>query len=293
MKVEGLKDVDELQSYLIRRIEKFLIKNNRKLLGWDEILEGGLAPEATVMSWRGEDGGINAAKSGHDAIMTPGSHMYLDSYQATPGTQPEAIGGYLPLEKVYSYDPISQVLSEKEAKHILGVQSNLWTEYIPTEKYAEYMLYPRVLALSEVAWTKSENKNWEDFKRRVNQEIPRMEKKGINTYTLSDEVIFKHRVDSQNKAIVVTLETEKYGQDIRYTTNGETPNSTSEIYTKPLLISDSAKLSAQLFHNKRATGKLTENRFDYHRAIGKTIIYNNPINKYYPAAGEKSLIDGE
>ena len=293
MNAEGLKDVDELQSYLIRRIEKFLIKNNRKLLGWDEILEGGLAPEATVMSWRGEDGGIKAAKSGHDAIMTPGSHMYLDSYQTTPGTQPEAIGGYLPLEKVYSYDPIPQVLSEKEAKHILGVQSNLWTEYIPTEKYAEYMLYPRVLALSEVAWTNPDSKSWEDFKRRVNQEIPRMKKKGINTYTLSDEVIFKHRVDSQNKAIVVTLETEKYGQDIRYTTNGETPNNTSEIYTKPLLISDSAKISAQLFYNKRATGKITENRFDYHHAIGKTLIYNNPINKYYPAAGEKSLIDGE
>lgn len=293
MKNEGLKNEDELQSYLVRRIEKFLNKHNRKLLGWDEILEGGLAPEATVMSWRGEDGGIKAAKSGHDAIMTPGEFMYLDSYQANPGTQPEAIGSFLPLEKVYSYDPVPKTLTEQEARHFLGVQSNLWTEYIPTETQAEYMLYPRILALSEVAWTTPENKNWEDFKRRVNLRIPYLQKEGINTFTLSDEVAFAHQVDTLKKTILVTLSTEKYGMNIRYTINGTTPNSTSVLYKTPIMVLDSAKITAQLFDGNTPIGRPVNKRFDYHLGLGKKVIYNIPINQYYPAAGEKTLIDGE
>ncbi|MHB9055552.1 MAG: glycoside hydrolase family 20 protein [Paludibacteraceae bacterium] len=293
MKNEGLKNEDELQSYLVRRIERFLNKHNRKLLGWDEILEGGLAPEATIMSWRGESGGIKAAKSGHDAIMTPGEFMYLDSYQANPGTQPEAIGGFLPLEKVYSYNPVPKTLTEQEVRHFLGVQSNLWTEYIPTEAQVEYMLYPRVLALSEVAWTNPENKNWEDFKRRVNLRIPYLRKEGINTFTLSDEVAFAHQVDTLKKAILVTLSTEKYGMNIRYTINGTTPNSTSALYKTPIVVLDSAKITAQLFEGNTPIGRPVNNRFDYHLGLGKKVIYNIPINQYYPAAGEKTLIDGE
>ncbi len=153
MKENNLKDVNELQSYLIHRIEVFLNAHGRKLLGWDEIMEGGLAPNATVMSWRGEEGGLNAVRMGHRAIMTPGDYCYLDKYQDAPFSQPEAIGGYLPLSQIYSYNPVPEALTSDEAKLIYGVQANLWAEYIPTDEYYEYMLYPRLLALAEVAWS--------------------------------------------------------------------------------------------------------------------------------------------
>ena len=156
MKDEHLANVDELQSYLIHRIEKFLNAHGRHLLGWDEILQGGIAPNATVMSWRGEEGGIAAVTSGHRAVMTPGAYCYLDSYQDAPYSQPEAIGGYLPLKKVYSYDPVSVSLTTEQAKLVYGVQGNLWVEYIPTPEQVEYMMYPRILALAEVAWSAPE-----------------------------------------------------------------------------------------------------------------------------------------
>ena len=143
---EGLKDEHELQSYMIRRVEKYLNSKGRKLIGWDEILMGGLAPDATVMSWRGEEGGIAAAQAGHDVIMTPGSHVYLDFYQRESDDEPRANGGFTTLEKIYSYNPTPAVLKESEQKHILGAQANLWTEYVLDERHAEYMLFPRILA---------------------------------------------------------------------------------------------------------------------------------------------------
>lgn len=189
MKKEGLKDVNELQSYLIRRIEKFLNANGRDLLGWDEILEGGLAPNATVMSWRGVEGGLKAIQSGHHAIMSPGGYCYLDSYQDAPGTQPEAIGGYLPLERVYSYEPVPDAFTVEEAKLLLGVQANLWTEYIPTEEHAEYMLYPRAIAVAEIGWTQPENKSWQSFRQRVLSDVlPKMQAKGYHPFDYSQEI---------------------------------------------------------------------------------------------------------
>lgn len=151
---EGLKNEEELQSYAIRQMDQYLQSKGRKLLGWDEILEGGLSEGATVMSWRGEDGGIKAANAGHDVIMTPGGYLYFDSYQTDPRTQPEAIGGYLPIEKVYSYDPVPTAISSDKAKHVLGAQANLWAEYMPTYQHVEYMAFPRALALSEIVWSK-------------------------------------------------------------------------------------------------------------------------------------------
>ena len=188
MKQEGLADVKELQSYLIHRMEKFLNEHGRQLLGWDEILEGGLAPRATVMSWRGEEGGIKAAKAGHDVIMTPGGFCYLDSYQDAPTTQPEAIGGYLTLEKVYSYDPIPEVLTKEEAVYIQGVQANVWAEYITTAEHMEYMVYPRLLALAEVAWTQPDKKNWEHFHRCALKEVKWLQDNGYHPFDLSKEV---------------------------------------------------------------------------------------------------------
>ncbi len=163
IKSEGLSDEHELQSYFIRRIEKFLNANGRQLIGWDEILEGGLAPGATVMSWRGEKGGIAAARAGHDVIMAPNTHTYFDYYQADPENEPLAIGGFLPIETVYAYDPVPAELDEQQGAHILGVQGQVWTEYIPTPEHAEYMAFPRTCALAEVAWTPLEGKDYERF----------------------------------------------------------------------------------------------------------------------------------
>lgn len=188
MKKEGLKDVNELQSYSIHRMERFLNSHGRKLLGWDEILDGGLAPNATVMSWRGTEGGLAAIRSGHKAIMSPGQYCYLDGYQDAPYSQPEAIGGYLPLKKVYGYEPVPDSLSTDEAKLMYGVQANLWTEYIPTEEHAEYMLYPRAIALAEVAWSKPENKSWEDFHRRALKIVDELKAKGYHPFELKNEI---------------------------------------------------------------------------------------------------------
>ncbi len=180
IKKEGLKDEHELQSYFIQRIDQFVSSKGRKIIGWDEILEGGLSKNATVMSWRGTEGGIEAAKQRHDVIMSPNSYYYLDYYQAESKTQPLAIGGFLPLEKSYSFEPELDELSEEEAKHVIGVQANVWTEYISSGAYAEYMTFPRALALSEVGWTVKEKKNYEDFKKRLNEHRKHLDAMGIN-----------------------------------------------------------------------------------------------------------------
>jgi hexosaminidase len=177
---EGLKDESELQSYFIRRMEKFINGQGRRMIGWDEILEGGLAPDATVMSWRGEDGGIQAARQGHDVIMTPSAYLYFDHYQADRGTEPLAIGGMLPLEKVYSYNPAPAALSAEEHKHILGAQANLWTEYIAEPRQAEYMLFPRLFALAEVVWSPQKGRNYREFLGRVPSQLAWLKRQGVH-----------------------------------------------------------------------------------------------------------------
>lgn len=185
---EHLNSVDELQSYMIHRIEKFLNDHGRKIIGWDEIIEGGLSPTATVMSWRGEEGGIKAVKAGNQAIMTPGKYCYLDAFQDAPNTQPMAIGGYLTLEKVYSFEPVPDSLSTKEAELILGVQGNVWTEHIPTPEHYEYMIYPRILALAEIGWSPSEVKKWDNFHTRALQAVNILREQGYNPFPLEKEI---------------------------------------------------------------------------------------------------------
>jgi hexosaminidase len=180
---ERLKDEHALQSYFITRIEKYLNLHGRKLIGWDEILEGGLAPEATVMSWRGVRGGIEAAKMGHDVIMTPGTHMYLDHYQCEPQNEPLAIGGYSPLERVYSYEPLPGELTPDEQKYVLGLQGNVWTEYIATPEHLEYMAFPRAFAISETGWTPAMKKDFVDFMARFTAQRER--------YDLMNIIYFK------------------------------------------------------------------------------------------------------
>lgn len=292
MQAEGLKDVDELQSYMIHRVEEFLVSKGRRLIGWDEILQGGLAPEATVMSWRGIDGAIQAAKTGHDAIMTPGGYMYFDFYQADPKTQPEAIGGYTPVKRVYSYEPVPEELTPEQAKHILGVQANTWAEYIPNEKHHEYMLFPRLLALAEVAWSPKEIRNWQSFKPRLNKQVKLLQSMDVNTFPLSYEIETTMDVDTVNKEIRVYLDAEKYPAEIRYTTDGTDPGATSTLYDSVIVVKDSAFIKAAIFENGTLMGSPTEKKVDYHRGIGKQVTYNSKLYDGYMAGGMNALIDG-
>lgn len=188
MREEGLKDVDELQSYMIQRIEKYLNARGRQIIGWDEILEGGLAPNATVMSWRGEEGGRAAAEAGHKVVMSPHAYCYIDAPQDAPPTQPEAIGGYLPLEKVYSYDPTPKDMPEEVSKYILGVQGNLWAEFIPTDEHYEMMLWPRAIAIAEVGWSQPEEKEYGLFRLRAIDIVEQMMKEGYHPFDLKSEI---------------------------------------------------------------------------------------------------------
>jgi len=175
-----LKDEAELHSWFIKQMDEFLTRHGRRLVGWDEILQGGLAPGATVMSWRGEQGGITAANAGHDVVMAPTSHTYFDYYQGPAEKEPRAIGGNLPLEKVYSFEPVPQAVSPEKTGHILGVQGQLWGEYISSSRHLEYMAYPRAAALAEVAWTPKALKNYEDFLVRLRRHVARLEAMGVN-----------------------------------------------------------------------------------------------------------------
>jgi hexosaminidase len=176
---EGLKNEHELQSYFIRRIEKFINAQGRTLIGWSEIREGGLAQNAVVMDWIG--GAAEAAKAGHDVVMSPTGYCYLDYYQSTNrAAEPKAIGGYLPLSKVYSFEPIPFKLDAQYRSHILGAQGNLWTEYVPNFKHAQYMLFPRLCALAEVEWSPAASRDREDFNRRLRVQFQRFDRMGVN-----------------------------------------------------------------------------------------------------------------
>lgn len=293
MKKEKLANVDELQSYMIRKAEEFLNSKGRRLIGWDEILEGGLAPEATVMSWRGEAAGFKSARMGHDVIMTPGSYMYFDFYQADPRHQPVAIGGYTPIGKVYNYNPIPQdSLTAEEAKHFLGVQANTWTEYIPTPEHLEYMMFPRALAVAEIGWTPQEKRDWQDFKPRVNAHIPVLQQMGLNPFPLSNELEFDMVVDTIQKEIRVTMDSEKYPAEIHYTTDGSTPTASSPIYQEPIVVKDSAKIVAGIFVNGQLQDRVSEQRVDYHKGIGKSIRFNSRLYPGYMAGGMNAIING-
>ena len=233
IKREGLKDEHELQSYFIRRMEKFINSKGKRIIGWDEILEGGLAPDATVMSWRGEAGGIEAAKQKHDVIMTPGAYCYFDHYQGDPQTEPLNIGGYTTLSKVYSYNPEPKELTPEQHKYILGAQGNVWTEYMKTPEFVEYMVFPRLLALSEVLWTPQDKRSWEDFETRLPAQLARLDAQKVNYRSPEPQGL---------NTIVTPAETEgelklaSYVPDgkIYYTWDGSMPAEKSSVYSAPL-----------------------------------------------------------
>ncbi|MDR1526303.1 MAG: beta-N-acetylhexosaminidase [Dysgonamonadaceae bacterium] len=181
IKAEGLKNEHELQSYFVNRIGRFLASKGKKIIGWDEILEGdGLMPDAVVMSWRGTEGGVAAARQGHDVIMTPNQYLYLDYYQSKESGEPPAIGGFVPIQKVYEYNPTPAELTPAEARHIWGVQANVWTEYMPNPKHREYMIFPRIAALAEIAWLPQDKKDYNDFKHRLLALFRHYDVEGIN-----------------------------------------------------------------------------------------------------------------
>lgn len=181
IKQEGLRNEDELQSWFVRQIEEYLNKHNRNLIGWDEILEGGLAPNATVMSWRGNTGGIAAANMGHDVVMTPTTNCYLDYVQSDSPNEPKAIpGGFLALETVYALEPVPKAITPARRKHVIGGQANMWTEYVQTDNHLEYMLFPRLCALAEVVWSPKRGRSWDDFRKRLDVENRRLQARGVN-----------------------------------------------------------------------------------------------------------------
>jgi len=292
IKTEGLKNTGELQSYFIKRIEKFVNSKNRVLLGWDEILEGGLPPKATVMSWRGTQGGIDAAKQGHDVVMTPGTPCYFDHYQGPQDQEPLAIGGYNPINKVYDFNPVPKELDAAAAKHILGGQANLWTEFVPNFKHAEYMTFPRIAAMAEALWSPKEVRNWDDFSRRIQSIMKRYDQMGINYSKSAYKVSAKSQYNTEKKQLAVSLGSELAGIEIHYTIDGSEPNAQSSIYAEPVLLDKTATIKAVSIHDGSPAEKTFSQSFSINKATAKPVKYLVPYSENYKGSGENTLVNG-
>ncbi len=292
VKKEGLKDVFELQSYFIKRIEKFINSKGRVLLGWDEILEGGLPAEATVMSWRGFQGGIDAANQGHDVVMTPTSDCYIDYYQGPMDQEPPGIGGYLPLSKVYGFNPIPKELNAEAAKHILGGQANLWTEYVPNLNHAEYMTFPRIAALAEALWSPKEVRGWEGFSHRIQIFMKRYDLMGINYSKSAYKVSAKSELNIEKKQLEVSLKSELAGLEIHYTIDGSEPTNLSPIYSDPISLDKTATVQAITFSHGIPSEKSMSQTFNINKATIKPVKYLVPFSEYYKGSGEYTLVNG-
>ena len=282
---------ERLQSYVIHEAEEFLNSKGRKMIGWDETLEGGLAPNATVMSWRGEAGGIEAAKQHHDVVMTPNTYLYFDYYQSKDTeTEPMAIGGYLPIERVYSYEPMPKSLSPEEQKYIVGVQANLWTEYIPDFKQVQYMVLPRMAALSESQWCAPEKKNYEAFLQRVSRLVNIYAKNGWNYATH----IFDVMLDLKPNTETGTLDAVAHTIDnapIYYTLDGSEPTTASEKYTDVIKIDKPCTLRTVAIRPS-GSSKITKDEISFSKSSMKPITMLQPINKQYEFSGATVLVDG-
>ncbi len=292
IKEEGLKDEQELQSYFIARIEKFLSRHGRKLLGWDEILEGGLAPEASVMSWRGEEGGIAAARMGHAAVMTPTSPLYFDYYQGDPSLEPPAFGGHNTLKKVYSFEPIPAVLTAEEGKMIMGAQANHWAEFITAPDHLEYMAFPRLAALSEVVWSPKEHRDWDDFSRRMNSQYRRYDKAGIRYARSAFQVSALPRLLQESKTLEVAFTTEVSNPEIRYTLDGTAPTASSPLYTEPVAIDRSVVAKAAVFEDGQPMTQPLSRQFYMHKAVACPVTLQFPNSRQYDGSGQYTLVDG-
>ena len=285
---EGLEDEHGLQSYFITRMEKYINSKGKQIIGWDEILEGGLAPNATVMSWRGTKGAVQAAKEGHDVILTPGSHCYFDHYQSENENEPLAIGGFLPLEKVYHFNPIPEELTDKEATYVLGAQGNVWTEYMQTEKQVEYMAFPRAVALSEVLWSSPEYKNYQDFIHRLEQYQKRLDQLDVNyanhIYSVEGELTYV------NDHLTYELNTTSSSYPIYYSTDKSFP---SKLYSDPIKVDSSMHIKAVVLNSKNtALGAVFQQKINLHEGVGATIAIDKEPHPAYNAGGKGALING-
>ncbi|WP_294317206.1 family 20 glycosylhydrolase [uncultured Chryseobacterium sp.] len=290
IKKYNLKDEHGLQSYFIQRIEKYVNSKGRKIIGWDEILEGGLAPNAAVMSWTGIKGGVEAAKSGHFAVMTPGAYCYFDHYQGDPATEPNAFGGFTPLDKVYSYQPVPEELNVTQSKYILGVQANLWTEYILDFNQVQYMIFPRMLALSEVAWGTSDAKNYKEFERRVINEFETLDKMSVHyarsIYNINGKVM------AADNGIAYELSTSQSPSGVRYTVNGADPSAASPAYTNPIPVQKSMTIKSAYFENRQLKSAISSQDFTVSKTTGKKITLEQQPNENYSFGGAFTLVDG-
>jgi hexosaminidase len=290
IKAEGLKDEAELQSYFIKRIENFLVSKNRRLIGWDEILEGGLAPEATVMAWRGIQAAIEAANQGHDAIMSPVDFCYFDYYQGDASTEQEANGGPLTLKMVYSFNPVPPVLDPEQTKHIIGVQGNVWTEFLKTPEDVEYMAFPRAIALAEVAWSLQDRRNWDSFINRMDNQFPRLDYMGVKYSKGSFAVDITTKRDKNHNLVLLSSETNK--MDIRYTIDGSDPVPASSLYSEPFKLSESTIVKAALFSRGIIAGSICQQKINISKASGKPVTIIKPYSFKYPGTGDQAMTDG-
>lgn len=293
MKTEGLKDEHELQSWFIQRIERFVNSKGRRIIGWDEILEGGLAPNAAVMSWRGTEGGVAAARSGHYAVMSPGSHCYFDHYQGDPANEPMAFGGYTTLQKVYSYEPIPAELKPEEHRFILGAQGNVWTEYILTPEHVEYMAVPRMLALAEVLWTPKEKRDEKDFIHRLEQEFPRLDAMKVN----ASKSLYQVRIQPKQGPRPGTIAVEMSGAngDDFSMTDQRPPYHEADMelssYSRPIIIDGEREFQGWL-QREGLTGPISKRRFLFNKATARPITLSVPPNERYNEGGAFTLVDG-
>lgn len=282
---------ERLQSFIINHAEKCVNDHGRKIIGWDEILEGGLAPNATVMSWRGEAGGIEAAKQSHDVVMTPNTYLYFDYYQTKDiENEPLAIGGYLPIERVYGYEPMPASLTPEEQKYIIGVQANHWSEYIPTFSHLQYMALPRWAALSEVQWTRPEQKNYQNFLSRLSRLIHLYDVEGYNYGKHVFEVEATFQPNPSNGTLDVSFLTIDRAP-IHYTLDGTEPTTSSPVCDSVLQIKENGMLQAVAI---RSTGnsRILSERIAFCKSSTKPIVANQPVNKQYEFNGPSTLVDG-
>ncbi len=293
LQADGKHTAEErLQSYVIKRAENHLNKLGRQMIGWDETLEGGLAPNATVMSWRGEAGGIEAAKQKHDVIMSPNTYLYFDYYQTDDTkNEPEAIGGFLPIERVYSYEPMPASLTPEEQKYIIGVQANCWTEYMKTYRQVEYMELPRMAALCEVQWSQPEHKNFKDFMQRLPRLLDVYRQQNYNYSKVIDNVKMTFDVDSVQRAVLLSFSTYD-GADVHYTLDGSEPTASSPKYTAPVPLKQSCKIRAAAFRHSGKSVEATEELF-FNKSTACPITLLSKPNRDYTFSGAKLLVDGK
>lgn len=294
MKENKLKDEHELQSYFIQRVEKYLNSKGRILIGWDEILEGGLAPNAVVMSWRGEKGGIEAAKQNHDVIMSPGNPVYFDHTQSQ-NEDSVTIGGYNPIEKVYAYEPVPRELNEQQAKHVLGAQANVWTEYMKNSKKVEYMIFPRMAALSEVLWSPKKNRDWEDFEKRLPSQLLRYDLWNANYSTAYYGLKATVLPTDDFKGILWKLESRNKDARISFSktlTMDDPPNPPAfDTYTVPIPVNRNSEYTAWTWTEEKRSNEITQ-KFNFNAATGKKIILKEQAASNYPGDGAFTLVNG-